>query len=263
MSTSPPCFCPSSPSSRRSCCCGTAPCRATDLAILGVMYVLTGLGVTVGFHRLLTHRSFQAPKPLEYTLRGPRLDGGAGAGDGLGGRPPQAPRAHRRGGRPAQPARRPRRRRGASARPLARAHGLAVLDSGPGQRAPYAKDLYEDPRHAASSTGAFRCWCCSAWPCRRWPAGPSPGHARRRRRRPALGRPRAHLPRAPRHLERQLGLPLPRLAPLRDRGPVHQRGLARAAVVRRVLAPQPPRLPALGRLTACAAGSGCSTRRRS
>ena len=30
------------------------------------MYVLTGLGVTVGFHRLLTHRSFQAPKPLEY-----------------------------------------------------------------------------------------------------------------------------------------------------------------------------------------------------
>src|SRR5215217_2874270 len=39
---------------------------ATDLAILAVMYVLTGLGVTVGFHRMLTHRSFQAPKPLEY-----------------------------------------------------------------------------------------------------------------------------------------------------------------------------------------------------
>src|SRR5262245_3015641 len=39
---------------------------ATDLAILGVMYVATGLGVTVGFHRLLTHRSFQTSKPLEY-----------------------------------------------------------------------------------------------------------------------------------------------------------------------------------------------------
>ena len=39
---------------------------AADLAILGVMYVLTGLGVTVGFHRMLTHRSFQAPKPVEY-----------------------------------------------------------------------------------------------------------------------------------------------------------------------------------------------------
>src|SRR5215203_4873858 len=40
----------------------------TDLAILAVMYVLTGLGVTVGFHRMLTHRSFQAPKPVEYAL---------------------------------------------------------------------------------------------------------------------------------------------------------------------------------------------------
>jgi stearoyl-CoA desaturase (delta-9 desaturase) len=30
------------------------------------MYVLTGVGVTVGFHRLLTHRSFQVSKPLEY-----------------------------------------------------------------------------------------------------------------------------------------------------------------------------------------------------
>ena len=41
---------------------------ATDLAILAVMYVLTALGVTVGFHRLLTHRAFQVPKPLEYTF---------------------------------------------------------------------------------------------------------------------------------------------------------------------------------------------------
>jgi len=30
-----------------------------DLGILLVMYVLTGLGVTVGFHRLLTHRAFK------------------------------------------------------------------------------------------------------------------------------------------------------------------------------------------------------------
>jgi stearoyl-CoA desaturase (delta-9 desaturase) len=39
---------------------------ATDLAILAVMYLVTGLGITVGFHRLLTHRSFQVAKPLEY-----------------------------------------------------------------------------------------------------------------------------------------------------------------------------------------------------
>ncbi len=38
----------------------------TDLVIMAAMYVLTGYGVTVGYHRLLTHRSFQAPKPVEY-----------------------------------------------------------------------------------------------------------------------------------------------------------------------------------------------------
>ena len=30
-----------------------------DLAIFGFVYVITGLGITVGFHRLLTHRSFK------------------------------------------------------------------------------------------------------------------------------------------------------------------------------------------------------------
>jgi stearoyl-CoA desaturase (delta-9 desaturase) len=40
----------------------------TDLAILAVMYVLTGMGVTVGFHRLLTHRSFQTYPWLERTF---------------------------------------------------------------------------------------------------------------------------------------------------------------------------------------------------
>src|SRR3954453_10608870 len=37
-----------------------------DLAIAAGMYLLTAVGITVGFHRLLTHRSFQTSKPLEY-----------------------------------------------------------------------------------------------------------------------------------------------------------------------------------------------------
>ena len=41
---------------------------AADLIIAAVMYVLTAVGITVGFHRLLTHRSFQTSKPLEYTF---------------------------------------------------------------------------------------------------------------------------------------------------------------------------------------------------
>jgi stearoyl-CoA desaturase (delta-9 desaturase) len=39
---------------------------ARDLAILLVMYVPIGFGVTIGFHRLLTHRSFATSKPLQY-----------------------------------------------------------------------------------------------------------------------------------------------------------------------------------------------------
>src|SRR3954447_25142640 len=37
-----------------------------DLVLLAVLYVATGFGVTVGFHRMLTHRSFRTPKPVEY-----------------------------------------------------------------------------------------------------------------------------------------------------------------------------------------------------
>lgn len=39
-----------------------------DLVIFAVGYVLTGLGITVGFHRMLTHRAFQTSKPVEYTF---------------------------------------------------------------------------------------------------------------------------------------------------------------------------------------------------
>lgn len=39
-----------------------------DLAILAVLYLITGIGVTVGFHRLLTHRAFQTYPWLERTF---------------------------------------------------------------------------------------------------------------------------------------------------------------------------------------------------
>jgi stearoyl-CoA desaturase (delta-9 desaturase) len=40
----------------------------SSLAVLAVMYVVTILGVTLGFHRLLTHRSFQTFKWLQYGI---------------------------------------------------------------------------------------------------------------------------------------------------------------------------------------------------
>jgi stearoyl-CoA desaturase (delta-9 desaturase) len=42
--------------------------NARDLAIFAVMYVATALGVTIGFHRLLTHRAFETRAWLRYTL---------------------------------------------------------------------------------------------------------------------------------------------------------------------------------------------------
>ncbi|HEY2206563.1 MAG TPA: fatty acid desaturase [Pseudonocardia sp.] len=40
----------------------------SDVAIFAVMYVVTGLGVTVGFHRYFTHGSFKATRPLRIAL---------------------------------------------------------------------------------------------------------------------------------------------------------------------------------------------------
>lgn len=41
-----------------------------DLAIFAVMYLATALGITVGFHRLLTHRAFQTYPAIRYLLAG-------------------------------------------------------------------------------------------------------------------------------------------------------------------------------------------------
>jgi stearoyl-CoA desaturase (delta-9 desaturase) len=38
------------------------------LAILGFMYLVTSLGITIGYHRLFTHRSFKTSKPVVATL---------------------------------------------------------------------------------------------------------------------------------------------------------------------------------------------------
>jgi stearoyl-CoA desaturase (Delta-9 desaturase) len=42
--------------------------RLSDLLVLAIVYALTGLGVTVGFHRLFTHRSFKTGRTLRFVL---------------------------------------------------------------------------------------------------------------------------------------------------------------------------------------------------
>jgi stearoyl-CoA desaturase (delta-9 desaturase) len=40
----------------------------SDLAVFGIMYAVTGLGVTVGFHRLFTHRAFKTTRTVRAIL---------------------------------------------------------------------------------------------------------------------------------------------------------------------------------------------------
>jgi stearoyl-CoA desaturase (Delta-9 desaturase) len=40
----------------------------TDLAIFGVMYFVTAMAITVGFHRMLTHRAFETYRPVKYAF---------------------------------------------------------------------------------------------------------------------------------------------------------------------------------------------------
>jgi stearoyl-CoA desaturase (Delta-9 desaturase) len=116
----------------------------SDLAVMAIMYVISGYGVTLGFHRLLTHRSFQTFKPVEYTLailgslavQGPVMSWVADHrkhhahtdkdGD------PHSPHGHGNG------------LRGAIAG-LWYAHmGWLFLASGTSEHSRYARDLYED-----------------------------------------------------------------------------------------------------------------------
>jgi stearoyl-CoA desaturase (delta-9 desaturase) len=54
----------------------------TDVAAFAFMYLISGLGVTVGFHRMLTHRAFQTHKATRYlfaylgmlSVQGPVID---------------------------------------------------------------------------------------------------------------------------------------------------------------------------------------------
>src|ERR687897_394637 len=39
-----------------------------DLTILGVGYLLTCLGISIGFHRLFTHRSYETYRSIRYGL---------------------------------------------------------------------------------------------------------------------------------------------------------------------------------------------------
>ena len=226
----------------------------TELAILAVGYLLTGVGITVGYHRLFTHRSFETYRPVRYTFA--VLGQMAVEGDVLAWvsdhrkhhqfsdqeGDPHSPHAGYGGGVVE------------ALRGLWHAHtGWLFSESGRADQARYAKDLLRDTglRVIARALPPARHLLAASACARRLGAD---RRLVRLFRRALLGRRRPDLPAPPRHLLDQLDLPLLGPSPFRLARRVTQRLVALLALLRRVLAQQPPRLPDLGLPRATEAG---------
>ena len=220
--------------------------RPVDLVLLAGFYVACGLGITVGFHRLFTHKSFETSAPLRAVWAI------------LGSMAMQGPltqwvtdhrKHHALSDRPGDP-HSPHAGHGDSLAEhvlgLWHSHiGWLFSTKGLERGVEYGRDLYEDRlvRGDRSSLPALG----------RADARPSvPRRLPRRRKLAAgprgdgLGRPRSDLPVPARDLLDQLDLPLLRRAALPHPRREPQRLAAGNPVARRVVAQRPPRLPGLG-----------------
>jgi stearoyl-CoA desaturase (Delta-9 desaturase) len=139
-----------------------------DTLLALAFYVITGLGVTVGFHRLLTHRSFTAVPALRVTLA--IAWSMSFEGEVIG-----CVAIHRRHhaftDRPGDP--HSPYRYGSSVagqfRGLTHAHAGWLLRDDPTPPSRYAPDMLADPAIRAVSA-AFPALCAAPWPCRSRPA---------------------------------------------------------------------------------------------
>ena len=203
--------------------------------MLAITYTLTGLGITVGYHRLFTHRSFKTTRTVRALLavlgsmavEGPLIEWVA---------------THRKHhcfsdqrGRPAQPPHATMRRGGA-----ARCAGLAMRMSAgcsaartwPTPRR-YAKDLLAD-RDLRFISRTFPLWVVVGLAL---PFGLGRGAdrlARGRAHRAVVGRSGARVPPASRDLQHQLAVPLlrPATVPHRRSSPATSPGSHRSPSAR-------------------------------
>ena len=74
-----------------------------DVELAAGCYTLTGLAVTIGFHRHFTHGAFKANRVLRMTLAAVGIMAVQGSGDRVGRRPPTTPRILGSAGRSAFP----------------------------------------------------------------------------------------------------------------------------------------------------------------
>jgi stearoyl-CoA desaturase (Delta-9 desaturase) len=217
----------------------------SDIAVFLIMYVLTGLGVTVGFHRHLTHRSFKTHPWLRgllaifgsVAIEGPVISWVADhrkhhtysdqEGD------PHSPHVGHDGGF-----------RGAL-KGLAHAHvGWLFIHTHRGARTRYARDLIDDPVISFVDR-TFLYWALGGFAVA-FGLGYAIGGTLDAALTGLLWGAGVRML-VVHHVTYSINsLPLLRPAALPDRGRVAQPVLAGAADVRRELAQQPPRLPDLG-----------------
>ena len=210
-----------------------------DVLLAVAFYLVTGLGVTIGFHRLLTHRSFTAAPALRVVLA---IAGSMSFEGEVIGWVAIHRRHHAFSDRPGDP--HSPYRYGTSLpgqlRGLAHAHVGWLLRDDPTPAARYAPDMVADPAMRAVSA-AFPALCAVSLGL---PFGAGLGDRRLARRtdRPAVGRTGPRHPAAARHLERQLAVPRDRRPPLHypPLRPRHQLVAPRAALPRRKLAQHAP-----------------------
>jgi stearoyl-CoA desaturase (delta-9 desaturase) len=131
-----------------------------DILLAAAFYVVTGLGVTVGFHRLLTHRAFTAVRPLRVALA---IAGSMSFEGDVIGWVANHRRHHAFTDRPGDP--HSTYRYGASLagqlRGLAHAHVGWLLRGDPTPYGRYAPDLMADPGARAVSA-AFPALCAAS-----------------------------------------------------------------------------------------------------
>ena len=191
--------------------------------MFAIMYIATGLGITVGFHRLFTHRSFKTGKAVRAILaalgsaaiEGPVISWVADhrkhhAYSDQPGDPhsPHVDHGHGAQGRAARP---PARARRLAVHPH-RARAEDALRAGPDRRP--GRQLHQPHVRAVGARPGSPCRSCSA--------GLIGGTLADGPDRPAVGRRRADARPAPRDLQHQLAVPLLRPPALQDRRRVAQ-----------------------------------------
>ena len=191
--------------------------NATDLAIMAVMYLVTAGGITIGYHRLLTHRSFATYKWVEYTFA---VLGSLAVQGSVIAWVADHRKHHAHTDKEGDP-HSPHVGHGEGVRGvfagLWHAHtGWLMSEHGRADWRKYAPDLFEDDGMRFINRHFLR-WSIATLALPALAGFLLTGTLLGALDRPALGRARPGLLRPPRHLVDQLGLPLHGHPALRDR----------------------------------------------